>query len=63
MRAGAGAVVPRRVFIADEDVRRLDRQRPTPRHGVAGVDGQVHDDLLDLPGIDEHGAQLGVPFD
>ena len=30
---------------------RLDGQLAAAGHGVAGVDGQVHDDLLDLAGV------------
>ncbi len=33
------------------DVGGLDGQLPAVRHGIAGVDRQVHDDLLDLSGI------------
>ena len=36
---------------------RLDRQRPAGRHRVAGVDGEVHDHLLDLRAVGEHGRQ------
>ena len=31
-----------------------DREASARGHGVAGVDDQVHDDLLDLAGIDFH---------
>ena len=37
-----------------------DGQGPAPRHRVAGVDGQVHDDLLDLARIDMHAAGLAA---
>ena len=30
------------------------------RHGVAGVDGEVHDDLVDLAGIGTDGADRGA---
>jgi hypothetical protein len=29
----------------------LDREAPAARHGVAGVDGQVHQHLLELAGV------------
>ena len=42
---------------------RADRQRPAPRHRVAGVDGEVHHDLLDLARAGEFGLSiLAVPF-
>ena len=31
------------------------------RHGVAGIEGEVHDDLLDLPGIGFDRAQISRP--
>src|SRR2546425_7139480 len=34
----------------------LDRELAATRHGVARVDDQVHDDLLELPGIDSDGS-------
>ena len=40
-------------------VGRLDGQPPSPRHRVAGVDRQIDDDLLELPGIRLHSAQVG----
>ena len=40
------------------DVRRLDCQRAAVRHGVAGVDGEVQDDLLQLAGIGLHRVAL-----
>ena len=33
------------------DVGGLDRQVAAVGHGIAGIDRQVHDDLLDLAGI------------
>ena len=47
-------------FSSSGDVRGLDRQLAALRHGVAGVHGQVHDDLVDLAWIGAHGAQLGA---
>ena len=33
---------------------------PPLRHGIPGVDGQIHEDLLDLPRIGFHVSQGGV---
>ena len=35
-----------------------DRQRPAVGHRVAGVDGEVHEHLLELRAVGEHGRQL-----
>ena len=40
------------------DSRRLDDDPPTPGHGIPGVDREVRDDLLELPGIDRDGQWL-----
>ena len=40
------------------DVRRLDNEVSPLRHGVARVDREVHDDLLELPRVDLHLAQV-----
>ena len=37
----------------------LDDQLPAGRHRVAGVDGQVDQDLLDLAGVGQHRTQPG----
>ena len=42
------------------ELRCLDVKLATIRHGIASVDGQVHDDLLDLVGIGAHGASLRI---
>ena len=47
------------VVLVEHDVGRLDRQRAAQRHGIAGVHGQVHHHLLDLPAIGFHGRQRG----
>ena len=39
------------VVRVERDVGGLDGQLSAVRHGVAGIDRQVHDDLLDLSGI------------
>src|SRR6266436_1944913 len=46
---------------AGADVGGADDQPPTVRHGIAGIDGQVHDDLLDLArvGLDVPERALG----
>jgi hypothetical protein len=37
----------------------LDRQAAAFRHGIAGVDRQVHDHLLDLARVDLHKSEIG----
>ena len=37
-----------------------NRQSPAVRHGVASIDGEIHDDLLDLPGSKRTGARFGA---
>ena len=39
------------------DMTGLERKLSAAGHGIAGVDHQIHDDLLDLPGI---GADAAV---
>ena len=39
---------------------RLDREPPAFGHGVTRVDRQVHEDLLDLPGVRLDAAQAGL---
>ena len=41
------------------DVRGLDRELAALRHGITGVDREVHDHLLDLAGIRPHGGEVG----
>jgi hypothetical protein len=40
------------------DVRRLDQQLSAGRHRVAGVDGEVHQDLLELARIGVHAREV-----
>ena len=42
------------------DVGRLNGQVSALRHGVTGIDRQVHDDLLDLARIGFDGAEIGT---
>ena len=42
------------------DVPRLDRQRSSLGHGVAGVHDEVEDDLLELRGVGPRRAQALV---
>ena len=37
-------------------VGRFHEDAPTTRHGIAGVDRQVHEDLVDLARIRQHGT-------
>src|SRR5580704_1736581 len=45
------------VFVVEGDVGGLDCEFSAGGHGVAGIDGEVHDDLLDLAGIGAHRAE------
>ena len=45
--------------LVELDVRRLDRQACRRRHRVPGVDDEVHEDLLELPGIGVDAAEVG----
>ena len=49
---------PRRLVLADHAIGRLDGQAPAIRHGVARIDGEVQEHLLDLAGIGRHGSQV-----
>ena len=46
-----------RKILVERDARGLDGQLAAVRHGVAGVHGKVHDDLVDLTGIGADRAQ------
>ena len=37
-------------LLVDSDIGGADGELAAARHGVARVDGQIHDDLLDLAG-------------
>jgi hypothetical protein len=41
-------------LVVERHVGRLDRQPPASRHRVTGIDGEVHEDLVDLPGVALH---------
>src|SRR6185503_8303157 len=43
-----------RVFVAELDLLDLDLQTASIRHGVSCIDGEVRDQLIQLPRIDEH---------
>ena len=62
-RPGGDASVHRRVARVELDVGRLDRELAAARHRVARVDDEVHEDLLDLPGIGLHGAEVEAAHD
>ena len=44
-------------FSSSGDVGGFDGEFAALRHGVAGIHGQVHDDLIDLAGIGADRAQ------
>ena len=60
VRAGLHRRVSGGVLLVDVDVARLDRQLPAVGHGVARVDGEVHDDLLELTRIGFDASQSGL---
>ena len=39
------------IFFVEVDIGSLNRQPAAVRHGIASIDGEIHDHLLDLPGI------------
>ena len=52
--------VDARVVLIERGRSRLDGEFAALRHSVSRVDGQVHDDLLDLPGIGSDRPELGA---
>src|SRR5579863_9252986 len=48
------------ILVVQVGVTSFDHQFSTPRHCIACVHGQIHDDLLDLSRISFHGAQCGI---
>ena len=60
VRAGRGIRVHRAIPFAERDVRRLDRDPPTPRHRVPRIDDQIDDDLLQLAGVGVHERELRI---
>ena len=52
----SGRVGTREVLV-ERDVGGLDGELAALRHGVAGVHGKIHDDLVDLAGIGADGAE------
>ena len=48
------------VFFVDDYVGGLDPETPSLGHGVACIRGQIHQNLLDLDGIDTDAAEIGT---
>ena len=46
------------IAFVERDIGGLDGEFAALRHGIAGVDRQIHDDLFDLAGIGAHRAQF-----
>ena len=67
VRAGGDGEEPTGIGLVQLDVGGFDGEPPPVGHGVAGIDGQVHDHLLDLARIGKDAAQLrmenGMQFD
>ena len=57
VRADLCARAPRRVVLVDPEVLGLDLQPAARRHGVARVDRQVDEHLLDLSGVGHDSRQ------
>jgi len=57
---GGHAVAPLDVLVVQRDARRLDAQPAAAGHGVAGVDGEVQEYLLELTGVGVHRAGGGI---
>ena len=47
-----------RVGSVEVNVARFDRQLPALWHGVASVDRQIHENLLDLPGVGPNAPEV-----
>ena len=47
------------VFVVEIDVGSVDPQGAAIGHRIAGVDGEVDEDLLELARVDQHGLQVG----
>src|SRR2546422_6373482 len=58
--AGGHAVTPLDVLLVERDARRPDAQPAAAGHGVAGVDGEVQEHLLELPRVGVDRARGGV---
>ena len=48
------------VSFVEPDIDGPQRQHPATRHGIAGVDRKIHDDLLNLAGIGLDRTQLRI---
>lgn len=51
---------PGGVGFIEGNVRGLDRQSPSGRHRVPGVESQVQKDLFDLNGVQLHRMEIGA---
>ena len=51
--------VRRHADLVELDVSQLDGDLPAARHRIARVDDEIHQNLLDLGRIGEHGRQIG----
>ena len=54
---------PARLRAADDHVPRAHRERAAVRHGLTGVDGEVDDRLLELPGVRRDRGERAVELD
>ena len=59
VRAGVDVGLLAGIRLVQLDVRGLDGEPPSLRHGVPRVDGQVQDDLLELPRVGPDPAEHG----
>ena len=60
--SGLDGLVVAGIVCVELRVGSFERELPAVRHGVAGIEGQVHDDLLDLPGIGLHRAEIACRY-
>jgi hypothetical protein len=58
MRPRLRAQMHGRIALIQLDGSGLDRQLAAPRHGVAGIQRQVHDHLFDVARVSQHAPQL-----
>ena len=55
--SGRNRIVRGRERRVESHIGQLDRQAAASGHGVAGIDGEIQENLLDLPGVRLHAAE------
>ena len=57
-----GGAVAEFCLVINQDIGGGDGELAAARHGIARVDGEVHDHLLELAGIGLHATEGGIKF-